>query len=102
MVQICFRVPADIADFIREVSTRNDRQPGAELARMLRPIIEVEKKRRAWEELQQAPVRQKAAIDQLQRAGQGKKVTKVQTETPPAAAQDLFGLAEIEPNGGKT
>jgi len=102
MVQICFRVPSDIADFIREASTRNDRQPGAELARMLRPIIEVEKKRRAWEELQQAPAHQKTASDQLQRVGQAKKATKRQTDVSPAAAQDLFGLAEVEPNGGKT
>jgi hypothetical protein len=57
MVQICFRVPSDVADFIREMSIRNDRQPGAELARMIRPVIEAEKKRRAWEEQQQAPAR---------------------------------------------
>ena len=43
MVQICFRVPGDVADFIRDMSIRNDRQPGAELARMLRPLIETEK-----------------------------------------------------------
>ena len=49
MVQICFRVPSDVADFIREMSIKNDRQPGAELARMIRPAIETEKKRRAWE-----------------------------------------------------
>ena len=62
MVQICFRVPNDVAEFIREMSTVNDRQPGAELARMLRPLMEVERKRRAWEQ-QQTPVRRAEPIE---------------------------------------
>jgi len=97
MVQICFRVPSDMADFIREMSIRNDRQPGAELARMIRPAIEAEKKRRAWEEQQQAIARPKEPSEELQKNGRGKKAPKEPAGAPPAAVQDLFGLANIEP-----
>ena len=96
MVQICFRVPSDVADFIREMSIRNDRQPGAELARMIRPAIETERKRRAWEEQQQALARPKEPSEALQKNGRGKKAPKEMAGAPPAAVQDLFGLANIE------
>jgi hypothetical protein len=97
MVQICFRVPSDVADFIRDMSIRNDRQPGAELARMIRPAIETERKRRAWEEQQQAHARPKTPIEQAPKGGAGKKVRKEPAASPPAAAeQDLFALASIE------
>jgi len=101
MVQICFRVPSDVADFIREMSIRNDRQPGAELARMIRPAIETERKRRAWEEQQQAPARQKDADEQSQKSGRGKKGPRETAAAPPAAVPDLFGLANIEPPASK-
>ena len=96
MVQICFRVPSDVADFIREMSIRNDRQPGAELARMIRPAIETEKKRRAWEEQQQAQARPKEPSEEAPKNGRGKKAAKEPAGAPPAAVQDLFGLANIE------
>ena len=91
MVQICFRVPSDVADFIRDMSIRNDRQPGAELARMLRPLIETEKKRRAWEELQQAPARQGNPSDQSAKKPRRKKAAKVAIAPPTDAGPDLFG-----------
>ena len=97
MVQICFRVPSDIADFIREMSIRNDRQPGAELARMIRPVIEAEMKRRAWEEQQQqrlAPPR--AAAHQPKRRNRN-KVEPQTGAVPTGTEQDLFGAVE----GGK-
>jgi len=101
MVQICFRVPGDVADFIRDMSIRNDRQPGAELARMLRPLIETEKKRRAWEELQQANARPKEAIEPPAREPRKKKSGKEATAPAPDARQDLFGLADIDPCAAK-
>jgi len=101
MVQICFRVPSDVADFIREMSIKNDRQPGAELARMIRPAIESERKRRAWEEQQQALARPKEPIDQPQKGGRGKKTKKEPAATLPAAEQDLFALANLEPPPSK-
>ncbi len=96
MVQICFRVPGDVADFIRDMSIRNDRQPGAELARMLRPLIETEKKRRAWEELQQAPARQNDAGDKPPEAPRKKKTAKEATAPAPDAGRDLFGVAAMD------
>ena len=101
MVQICFRVPSDVADFIREMSIRNDRQPGAELARMIRPAIEAEKKRRAWEEQQQAQARPKEPVEQAPKGGRGKKAQKEPAATPPAAEQDLFALANMETPSSK-
>ena len=101
MVQICFRVPADVADFIREMSIRNDRQPGAELARMIRPAIETERKRRAWEEQQQAQARPKEPIEQAPKGGRGKKTQKEPAANPPPAEQDLFALANMETPPGK-
>ena len=101
MVQICFRVPSDVADFIREMSIRNDRQPGAELARMIRPAIEAEKKRRAWEEQQQAQARPKELVEQAPKGGRGKKFQKEPAATPPAAEQDLFALANMETPSSK-
>ena len=101
MVQICFRVPSDVADFIREMSIKNDRQPGAELARMIRPAIEAEKKRRAWEEQQQAQARSKEPVEQAPKGGRGKKAPKDPAATPPAAEQDLFALANIETPSSK-
>jgi len=101
MVQICFRVPSDVADFIREMSIKNDRQPGAELARMIRPAIEAEKKRRAWEEQQQALARSKEPVEQAPKGGRGKKAQKEPASTPPAAEQDLFALANIETPSSK-
>ena len=97
MVQICFRVPGDVADFIRDMSTRNDRQPGAELARMLRPLIETEKKRRAWEELQQANARPKEALDPPAKEPRKRKSVKEAPSPAPDAGQDLFGLATMAP-----
>ncbi len=97
MVQICFRVPSDVADFIREMSIRNDRQPGAELARMIRPIIAVEQKRQAWEEQQQAKARQLEADERQQKSGRGKKGAKEQSSSNPEAAPDLFGLTDPAP-----
>ena len=96
MVQICFRVPSDGADFIREMSIKNDRQPGAELARMIRPAIETEKKRRAWEEQQQAQARPKEPVEEPPKTARGKKAPRETTAAPPAAVQDLFALAHIE------
>ena len=95
MVQICFRVPSDIADFIREMSIKNDRQPGAELARMIRPVIEAEMKRRAWEEQQQqrSPPPQ-AAAHQPQRRNQ-KKVEPQPGSIPTGTEPDLFGTVEV-------
>ena len=101
MVQICFRVPSDVADFIREMSIRNDRQPGAELARMIRPAIETERKRRAWEEQQQAQARPKEPIEQAPKGGRGKKTQKEPAANPPPAEQDLFALANMETPPGK-
>jgi len=101
MVQICFRVPSDVADFIREMSIRNDRQPGAELARMIRPAIETEKKRRAWEEHQQALARPKEPRKEPPKTGRSKKAPKDPAGAQPAAVQDLFGLANIEPPASK-
>jgi hypothetical protein len=101
MVQICFRVPSDVADFIREMSIRNDRQPGAELARMIRPAIETERKRRAWEEQQQALARPKEPREEPPKGGRGKKVPKETAATPPAAVQDLFALVHLEPPASK-
>ena len=101
MVQICFRVPGDVADFIRDMSLRNDRQPGAELARMLRPLMETEKKRRAWEELQQAPARPQEASDQPQKEPRRKKSAKEAAAPATEARQDLFGLATMEPAANK-
>ena len=101
MVQICFRVPSDVADFIREMSIRNDRQPGAELARMIRPAIETERKRRAWEEQQQAQGRPKEPIEQTPKGGRGKKAQKEPAATPLVAEQDLFALANMEPPPSK-
>ena len=101
MVQICFRVPSDVADFIREMSIRNDRQPGAELARMIRPAIETERKRRAWEEQQQAQARTKEPIEQAPKGGRGKKTQKEPAANPPPAEQDLFALANMETPPGK-
>ena len=96
MVQICFRVPGDVADFIRDMSIRNDRQPGAELARMLRPLIETEKKRRAWEEVQQANARPKEAIEPTAKEPRKKKSAKEATGPATDAGQDLFGLAAVD------
>ena len=96
MVQICFRVPGDVADFIRDMSLKNDRQPGAELARMLRPLIETERKRRAWEELQQANARPKEAIEPPAKEPRKKKPAKEATAPAPDAGQDLFGHAAME------
>ena len=102
MVQICFRVPSDVADFIREMSIRNDRQPGAELARMIRPAIETERKRRAWEEQQQAQARPKEPVEQAPKGARGKKAQKEPAAAiPPAAEQDLFALANIETPSSK-
>ena len=101
MVQICFRVPSDVADFIREMSSKNDRQPGAELARMIRPAIEAEKKRRAWEEQQEALARPKEPAERLQRSGRGKKSQPEPTGESPEPVQDLFGLASMEPPAEK-
>ncbi len=97
MVQICFRVPGDVADFIRDMSIRNDRQPGAELARMLRPLIETEKKRRAWEEVQQANTHPKEAIEPPAKEPRKKKSAKEATAPAHDDGQDLFGLATMEP-----
>ena len=97
MVQICFRVPSDVADFIRDMSLRNDRQPGAELARMIRPIIEVERKRQAWEEQQQAKARQQEADERQQKSARGKKGAKEAPASGREAAPDLFGLADPAP-----
>ena len=96
MVQICFRVPNDVADFIREMSTMNDRQPGAELARMLRPLMEIERKRRAWEQQQRTPIRPPEPSEPPAAKRGGKK------QRPPATAQgqegpDLFNPAGEEP-----
>ena len=101
MVQICFRVPSDVADFIREMSIRNDRQPGAELARMIRPAIETERKRRAWEEQQQATARPKEPSEEPPKNGRGKKAPKEPAGAHPAAVQDLFALANIESPASK-
>jgi len=101
MVQICFRVPSDVADFIREMSIRNDRQPGAELARMIRPVIEAERKRRAWEEQQQAQARPQGPVELTPKGGRGKKPQKEPAANPPAAEQDLFALANMEPPPSK-
>ena len=101
MVQICFRVPSDVADFIREMSIKNDRQPGAELARMIRPVIETERKRRAWEEQQKAQTRPKEAIEQAPKGERGKKAKKDPAATQPTAEQDLFGLANMDPPTAK-
>lgn len=102
MVQICFRVPGDVADFIRDMSLRNDRQPGAELARMLRPLMETEKKRRAWEELQQAPTRPKEPVAASSTEPRKKKTAKESPSPAPDAGPDLFGLSGMEtpPNKG--
>ena len=83
------------------MSIRNDRQPGAELARMIRPAIEAEKKRRAWEEQQQAQARPKEPVEQTPKGGRGKKAQKEPASTPPAAEQDLFALANIETPSSK-
>ncbi len=101
MVQICFRVPSDVADFIREMSIRNDRQPGAELARMIRPAIETERKRRAWEEQQQAQARSKEPGEEPPKNARGKKAPRETATASPAAVQDLFALANIEPPANK-
>ena len=101
MVQICFRGPSDVADFIREMSSKNDRQPGAELARMIRPAIEAEKKRRAWEEQQEALARPKEPAERLQKSGRGKKSQPEPTGESPEPVQDLFGLASMEPPAEK-
>ena len=101
MVQICFRVPSDVADFIREMSIKNDRQPGAELARMIRPAIETEKKRRAWEEQQQAQARPKEPNEEAPKNGRSKKTPRETAAAPSAAVPDLFGLANIEPPASK-
>ena len=100
MVQICFRVPSDVAEFIREMSVTNDRQPGAELARMLRPLIEVEKKRRAWEQQQQAPLRK---LDDAERPGAKRSRKKgEQGQSPSHSAEpDLFGKATIDPTSSQ-
>ena len=101
MVQICFRVPSDVADSIREMSIKNDRQPGAELARMIRPAIEIEKKRRAWEEQQQAQARPKEASEEPPKNGRSKKPPRETATAPSSAVPDLFGLANIEPPASK-
>ncbi len=90
MVQICFRVPSDVADFVREMSTLNDRQPGAELARMLRPLMEVEKKRRAWEQ-QQAPIRRPEPSESQPAKRIAKKAKTEPTPIDHVAEPDLFG-----------
>ena len=92
MVQICFRVPGDVADFIRDMSLKNDRQPGAELARMLRPLMDAEKKRRAWEELQQAPARPTQTGGSASNEPRRKKPAKEAPSPAPDAGPDLFGL----------
>jgi hypothetical protein len=97
MVQICFRVPRDVADFIRGMSLRNDRQPGAELARMLRPLMETEKKRRAWEELQQANARPKEMIEPPAKEPRKRKSGREAPSLAPEAGQDLFGHAAMDP-----
>ena len=99
MVQICFRVPNDVADFIREMSTMNDRQPGAELARMLRPLMEVERKRRAWEQQQRTPIRPPDASEAppAKRAGKKQKLPAMAQEQ--SLEPDLFGAAPADPPG---
>ena len=101
MVQICFRVPQDVADFIRDMSLRNDRQPGAELTRMLRPLMEAEKKRRAWEELQQANARPKEMIEPPAKEPRKRKSGKEAPSPAPDAGRDLFGLGDLDPSAAK-
>ena len=67
-----------------------------ELARMIRPAIETEKKRRAWEEQQQAQARPKEPVEEPPKTARGKKAPRETTAAPPAAVQDLFALAHIE------
>lgn len=96
MVQICFRVPADVADFIREMSEINNRQPGAELARMIRPIIETEKRRRAWEQQQQQASRPQEADQKPSSRRSQKKTEGLSGPLKPGAEPDLFASAEAD------
>lgn len=96
MVQICFRVPNDVAEFIREMSTLNDRQPGAELARMLRPLMEVERKRRAWEQQQKAPIRHPDPVEAAPAKRGGKKPKPLAAAEERSDEPDLFGPPPTE------
>ena len=97
MVQICFRVPSDVADFIREMSTTNDRQPGAELARMLRPLMEVERKRRAWEQQQQVSTRRPEPVERPPARRGAKKPNAEPADKADDLEQDLFGPVSADP-----
>ena len=99
MVQICFRVPNDVADFIREMSTNNDRQPGAELARMLRPLMEVERKRRAWEQQQRIQTRPPEPSEAPLAKRVGKKQKLPATAQEQGLEPDLFGQAHADTSG---
>ena len=85
-VQITFRVPTDMADWLRDRARDHARQPGAELMLLLRPAFEADMKQRAWLDAQRAQAQKAQDLDPKP----GKRIRRKLPEEMIAEERDLF------------
>ena len=81
-VQITFRVPTDMADWLRDRARDHARQPGAELMLLLRPAFEADMKQRAWLDAQRAQAQKAQDLDPKPGSGFYKILSKNIIQTP--------------------